>query len=137
LGAGAPPQDQNLGRQHQAHWRGLIYAPFARSASTRSRGNSAAYRALRESEPGLELPDLRTKEAVLGAMLEWERQDPEQCEEDPTDATRLLRAVGGGILRQRFRFVLVPDRVRSGSPAARPRAQRIGRTCPERAMARA
>jgi hypothetical protein len=54
-------------------------------------------------------------------MLEWERQHPEQCEEDTTDATHLLGAVGGGILRQRFEFVLVSALPRDASEDGRER----------------
>lgn len=69
------------------------------------------YRALREGQPELELPDARNIAAVDQAMLTWEQEHPDRCEivETP-EAGRLFGfgSVGKARLADRFQFVLVP-----------------------------
>ena len=88
--------------------RGLVYRPFDEIRQASGRELTTAYRTLREQEPELNLPEARRQEDARSAMAAWEQDNPDKCEEDTTDATHLLGVVGGGVLRQRFKFVLVP-----------------------------
>ena len=67
-----------------------------------------SYRALRDSEPSLDLPQVPSGAAARDAMAAWEREHPEALEESTTSATHLFGFVGQGKLAGRFDFVLVP-----------------------------
>jgi putative ATP-dependent endonuclease of OLD family len=99
--------------------RGLVFPVFGPvREQPAARDIIAAYRELRAQQPELDLPAASSRDGVVEAMDEWERQNPERCVEDDRDATHLLGAVGQGVLRQRMKFVLVPA-VRDASEEAR------------------
>jgi putative ATP-dependent endonuclease of OLD family len=89
--------------------RGLVYPPFE---AIRQIGDAVplrqAFNAYVDDNPGLSLTRAASKPAALSEMAEWEHAHPEECAEADQDATHLLGAVGQGVLRQRFEFVLVP-----------------------------
>lgn len=89
--------------------RGLILPAFrevrALEGAVAIRG---AFNAFLEEHPEMGLERAASQDQALSQMEAWEQQHPAQCEEDDLDATHLLGAVGQGILRQRFKFVIVP-----------------------------
>jgi putative ATP-dependent endonuclease of OLD family len=116
---------RNLDGTTKLTGRGLVYPVFREIRNQPgAREVTNAYRDLRAREPELALPEARSKPAALQAMQDWEQNNPARCEEDDTDATHLLGVVGGGVLRQRFKFVLVPamrdaaDEAREGKGSA-------------------
>lgn len=91
--------------------RGRKFAPFEAIRARTGRDRTRAYRAFRNENSNLGLPDATRVADVDQAMLDWEHGNPEKCEErDDLDASSLFgfSAVGKSKLSERFAFVFVP-----------------------------
>lgn len=67
----------------------------------------ARYNALREGNLDLGLPTVRSKDAALTAMNEWEQNHPEQLDEATVSATHMFGFAGTARLAGRFGFAFV------------------------------
>jgi putative ATP-dependent endonuclease of OLD family len=89
--------------------KGRAYRPFVTiRAQTTATTKREAYNALRDAEPGLGLPKVRSAAAADEALGQWEREHPDDLTEARTDATHLFGFTGQARLARRFDFVLVP-----------------------------
>ena len=79
-------------------------------ALTNGNERKAAYKALREKEPALGLPDTNRIAEADAALLTWEMEHADQCETREDDAGQFFGfpGVGRGRLNSRFKFVFVP-----------------------------
>ncbi len=98
-----------LGDRDKLTGKGREYPAFAavrqHAAATPKR---AAYKALREERPELELPSAGSAAAVDDALVEWESRHPDQLTDARTDATHLFGFTGQARLAGRMDFVLIP-----------------------------
>jgi predicted ATPase len=100
-----------LGEDQKMTGRGRRFPGFADVKSSSGRERTAAYKALGDASPDLDLPVAKTIVAVDQAMLTFEQDHPELCEiVDDEDASQLFgyKAVGKSKLAERFPFVFVP-----------------------------
>ena len=67
----------------------------------------AKYNELREGNPQLALPSVRSKDAALAKMHEWEQNHPDQLDEASVSATHMFEFAGTAKLAGRFGFVFV------------------------------
>ena len=89
--------------------KGRAYAPFVaiREQKTAT-AKREAYNQLRDKEPNLALPKVRSAAAVDEALGLWETEHPDELTEARTDATHLFGFTGQARLTRRIDFVLVP-----------------------------
>ncbi len=108
--------------------RGLVYQPFEDTRQIREAVPlRQAFNAYAEAHPSLGLDRAQSKQAALDQMTKWEQANPDKCQEADQDATHLLGAVGQGVLRQRFQFVLVPALRDAAQEAREGRDTALGR----------
>jgi putative ATP-dependent endonuclease of OLD family len=100
-----PGEDQKL------TGRGRRFPSFGEVRAKSGRERTAAYRALRDEQSDLDLPQATNISAVDQAMLTFEQENPTRCEiVDDEDASQLFgyKSVGKSKLAERFPFVFVP-----------------------------
>ncbi len=100
-----PGEDQKL------TGRGRRFPDFGPVREATGRERTATYKALREGETELGLPNATNVAAVDQAMLTFEQEHPDLCEAvEDEDASQLFgyKSVGQARLADRFPFVFVP-----------------------------
>jgi putative ATP-dependent endonuclease of the OLD family len=89
--------------------RGLAYPPFEHVRSQSGAMDlRREYAALRDAEPGLDLPQVRSGDEAREAMNAWEEAHPDELEPSTYSATHLFGVVGQPKLNGRFDYVFVP-----------------------------
>jgi hypothetical protein len=89
--------------------KGRAFAPFEKVRSQEGANPTrAAYNELREAQPDLGLPKIRSVQEVHDAMMDWESRHPDDLTEARRDATHLFGFAGRARLARRLDFVLVP-----------------------------
>ena len=90
--------------------RGLVFREFDSIRALSGRERTTAYKALREAKPELGLSVATKIDDVDAAMLTWEMEHPDQCDQCDQDAGQLFgyKSVGQSVISSRFKFVFVP-----------------------------
>lgn len=90
--------------------RGLQLADFGPIRAAQGKDRTRLYKELREAQEALDLPAATNMADVDAAMLAWEMEHPDRCDEVEQDAGRLLgyTSVGQSAIGSRFKFVFVP-----------------------------
>lgn len=96
----------------------------------------AAYKELRDANPGLGLPPANTATAVEEAMSAWERGHPGDLEEAEVSDTNFFGFAGQGKMSGLFDYVLVTADLRASEEAQDSRSAVLGKIL-ERAIDRA
>jgi predicted ATPase len=87
----------------------------------------AAYKDLRDANPGLGLPTATTATAVDAAMSAWERDHPEALEEAEVSDTNFFGFAGQGKMSGLFDYVLVTADLRASEEAQDSRSAVLGK----------
>ena len=87
----------------------------------------AAYRSLREADPGLGLPSVNTAAAIEDAMSAWEREHLDALEESEVSDTNFFGFAGQGKMSGLFDYVLVTADLRASEEAQDARSAVLGR----------
>lgn len=87
----------------------------------------AAYKDLRDANPGLGLPAAATAAAVEAAMSAWEREHPDALEEAEVSDTNFFGFAGQGKMSGLFDYVLVTADLRASEEAQDSRSAVLGK----------
>ncbi|MCC0578417.1 ATP-dependent nuclease [Streptomyces californicus] len=108
--------------------KALAYAPFdeiRRHEGKRERLN--AYKALRESDPELDLPAARGWDDAEAAMLVWESKNRDRLQETDVESTQFFGFAGQGLLAKLIDFVFISADLRAYEETDDSKATAVGR----------
>ncbi|MGW5211694.1 ATP-dependent nuclease [Streptomyces sp. NPDC004051] len=94
--------------------KALAYPPFERiREGAGSREKTAAYKALREQDPALGLPAVRSWDAAEAEMRSWEARNRDRLAEAEVEGTHFFGFAGQGLLGKLIDFVFVSADLRA------------------------
>ncbi|MFJ5309959.1 ATP-dependent nuclease [Streptomyces sp. NPDC088350] len=108
--------------------KALAYPPFEeirRRDGNREKHN--AYKELRDSDPGLDLPAARGWDAAEVAMRTWESQNRDRLDEAEVESTQFFGFAGQGLLAKLIDFVFISADLRAYEEADDGKATVVGR----------
>ncbi|WP_244792897.1 AAA family ATPase [Streptomyces sp. BJ20] len=108
--------------------KALAYPPFdeiRRLEGKREKHN--AYKALRASDPGLDLPAAKGSDDAEAAMRVWESQNRDRLAETDVEGTQFFGFAGQGLLAKLIDFVFISADLRAYEEADDGKATAVGR----------
>ncbi|MGW5095634.1 ATP-dependent nuclease [Streptomyces nodosus] len=108
--------------------KALAYLPFERiRQGAGSREKTSAYKALRESDPALGLPAVRSWDNAEAAMRAWEATHRDQLTEAEAEGTHFFGFAGQGLLGKLIDFVFISADLRAYEETDDNKATVVGR----------
>lgn len=108
--------------------KALAYPPFERiRAGAGSREKTAAYRALRDQDPALGLPVVRSWDAAEAEMRAWEARNRDRLDEAEVEGTHFFGFAGQGLLGKLIDFVFISADLRAYEETDDTRTSVVGR----------
>ncbi|MGW2893185.1 ATP-dependent nuclease [Streptomyces sp. NPDC001212] len=108
--------------------KALAYPPFERiRQSAGNRERTAAYKALRDQDPALGLPAVRSWDAAEAEMRAWEAAHRERLTEAEVEGTQFFGFAGQGLLGKLIDFVFISADLRAYEETDDNKASVVGR----------
>ncbi|MFE2279569.1 ATP-dependent endonuclease [Streptomyces sp. NPDC059454] len=108
--------------------KALAYPPFERiREGAGSREKTAAYKALREQDPALGLPAVRSWDAAEAEMRSWEARNRDRLTEAEVEGTHFFGFAGQGLLGKLIDFVFISADLRAYEETDDNKASVVGR----------
>ena len=108
--------------------KALAYAPFERiRACTGNREKTSAYKALRDQDPALGLPAVRSWDAAEAELRSWETRNRDRLTEAEVEVTQFFGFAGQGLLGKLIDFVFISADLRAYEETDDNKASVIGR----------
>ena len=108
--------------------KALAYPPFERiREGVGNREKTAAYKALRDQDPGLGLPVVRSWDAAEAEMRSWEARNRDRLAEAEVEGTHFFGFAGQGLLGKLIDFVFISADLRAYEETDDNKASVVGR----------
>ncbi|MFF3932489.1 ATP-dependent nuclease [Streptomyces hirsutus] len=108
--------------------KALAYPPFEQiRQGTGSRERTAAYKALRDSDPALGLPAVRSWDNAETEMRSWEAANRDRLTEAEVESTQFFGFAGQGVLGKLIDFVFISADLRAYEETDDNKASVVGR----------
>jgi energy-coupling factor transporter ATP-binding protein EcfA2 len=108
--------------------KALAYPPFERiREGAGNREKTAAYKALRDQDPGLGLPAVRSWDAAEAEMRSWEAKNRDRLAEAEVEGTHFFGFAGQGLLGKLIDFVFISADLRAYEETDDNKASVVGR----------